>query len=553
MNFSSESVKLKSKVQNEDFCFETETPRGHFFAVLDFAPHDYANLDATLRGKLETIVGSFVSLSQFSADLFLGFLAKEINNFLHNLGEQSGGPELLCSAAVCLVSGNRLSYYLRGDIGLVILSDGRLHPLSGEMADASTPKAEMPKGEISQRFDRLGEHGIETPLTDQVQTYTLREDDVVVMTSQGVDQTLDRQELSKQIANVPSHDAKMICEALLKASAASGDDRTIVVVTGPYERFVDPVLTDLNAAVASLEAKLSALTEGQQQKSVSSDRAAPEAGDPTQLEQKFSEQVEGLKDDLKNKAGRIDLLELDEKIKNLSVVLASKAETADVLGLQRDVLKLGLEKGAAGSSVKESAQASEIQGDANTAAVPDEEESKPVPFASSPPASPASLVGRGLLILAVAIAAGFLGGWLQSRASRKAPEQWVVKAAGNQILISRLDEGEQSVTLSVAQPVNATGEQTFSSFADVKRYLDTITTPQTVSTAGNQETTTPSNSPNPALIEITVKSGDSLRRLAQIHKVPPEKLMELNPGIARWPQIRIGQKIVVPAPASPSP
>ncbi len=107
MKFSSESVKLKSKAHNEDFCFDLETPRGHFFAVLDFGAHDYSNLNSTLKGKLETIVGSFVSLSRFSAELFLGFLAKEINNFLHNLGEQSGGPELLASGALCLVNGNR--------------------------------------------------------------------------------------------------------------------------------------------------------------------------------------------------------------------------------------------------------------------------------------------------------------------------------------------------------------------------------------------------------------------------------------------------------------
>ena len=102
MNFSSDSVKHESKTQNEDFSFDLETPRGHFFAVIDFDSHDFANLNATLKGKLETIVNSFVSLSRFSADLFLGFLAKEINNFLHNLREQAGGPQLVGSAVFCL-------------------------------------------------------------------------------------------------------------------------------------------------------------------------------------------------------------------------------------------------------------------------------------------------------------------------------------------------------------------------------------------------------------------------------------------------------------------
>lgn len=56
MNFSFQSVKLKSKPHNEDFYFDIETPRGHFF-VLDFASHDYANLNATLKGKLELPLG----------------------------------------------------------------------------------------------------------------------------------------------------------------------------------------------------------------------------------------------------------------------------------------------------------------------------------------------------------------------------------------------------------------------------------------------------------------------------------------------------------------
>jgi hypothetical protein len=109
MNFSFDSVKLKSQVRNEDFYFEVETPLGHFFAVLDFATHDYANLNATLKGKLETILGPFAALSDFSDDLFLGFVAKEINNFVSGLAEMGGDPELLFSAALCLVNGNRLS------------------------------------------------------------------------------------------------------------------------------------------------------------------------------------------------------------------------------------------------------------------------------------------------------------------------------------------------------------------------------------------------------------------------------------------------------------
>ena len=115
MNFAFESVSVKSKLHNEDFYFDLAMPRGHFLAVLDFDSHDYSNLNPALRSKLETIVGSFSSLPDFSDDLFLGFLAKEITNFVYNLAEQSGDPKLLFSAALCLVSGNRLSYFRAGN------------------------------------------------------------------------------------------------------------------------------------------------------------------------------------------------------------------------------------------------------------------------------------------------------------------------------------------------------------------------------------------------------------------------------------------------------
>src|ERR1044072_3581158 len=126
MNFACDSLKPKAKLRNEDFYFHIETPRGHFFAVLDFASHDYANLNATLKGKLETIVASFASLEDFSDALFLGFLAKEINNFVSNLADQSGGPEPFFAAALCLVSNDNFAYFLGGEVKIDILnSEGR--------------------------------------------------------------------------------------------------------------------------------------------------------------------------------------------------------------------------------------------------------------------------------------------------------------------------------------------------------------------------------------------------------------------------------------------
>src|SRR5882724_11591747 len=256
MKFSSDSIKLRSKAHNEDFCFDLETPRGHFFAVLDFGSHDYANLNATLKGKLETIVGSFVSLSRFSAELFLGFLAKEINNFLHNLGEQSGGPELLASGALCLVSGNRLTYFLCGDVQLNVLNNGRLLPLFGTAADEPASASST-----STAIERLGAQNQEAPVTDSVQSFTLQDADLILLMTRGLHEVFEGRKLADKVAALGSTDPKLICDVLMKSGVRAQEDRSLVVMSGPYEKYVDPVLADLSKAVAALESRLDALSE----------------------------------------------------------------------------------------------------------------------------------------------------------------------------------------------------------------------------------------------------------------------------------------------------
>ncbi|HXL79657.1 MAG TPA: LysM peptidoglycan-binding domain-containing protein [Pyrinomonadaceae bacterium] len=495
MKFSSDSIKLRSKAQNEDFCFDLETPRGHFFAVLDFGSHDYANLNATLKGKLETIVGSFVSLSRFSAELFLGFLAKEINNFLHNLGEQSGGPDLLASGALCLVNGNRLTYFLCGDLQLNVINNGRLLPLFGPAAGDSGATTDANAG-----IERLGARNQEAPLTDVVQSFTLQDADLVLLMTRGLHEVFAGRKLADEIAAVGSTDPKVICEALMKSGASAREDRSLVVMGGPYEKYVDPVFADLSKAVAALESRMEALSEDQS----GSSNQGP-------ADQRIAQQLEVLRDDLRGKAAKIDLLELDERVKGLSDRL-SKENIADVTTETRSV---GSEAGAENRRTR----------------------------------IPIMIIA--LLVLGAALVGSFVGAWMQSRVMKKSAEVWSVKTAGNQITISRLDAEPATVTLNVAQPVNATGEQRFSSFADAKRYIDTIAQNNSGASPATAVTPTAENKPAEAVTEITVKPGDSLKKLAQQYNVPPEKIMSLNPTITRWPTVRIGQRIIVPASPTP--
>jgi LysM repeat protein len=521
MNFAFDYVKHKSKPQNDGFYFNIETPRGHFFTVLDFAPHDYANLNASLQGKLETIVSSFASVSSFSPDLFLGFLAKEINNFVHNLAEQSGDPELFCSAALCLLSGNQLSYFLCGDSQINILSNGFRRPLQAD----NEPDIKA--------LAQLGAENLENPLADHIKDTTLQEADVVLIMTRGVAEGLEQS--PTDLSDLSVADSQLICDSLMNASAASVADRTLVVISGPYQPAEAAGVSELQQSIVALEAKIAALTENEERRS--SDRGRSELILGAQLEQKFNEQVAELKEYLMAKAAAIDLLELDDKVKSLGATIAGKADTAEVLSLQRDVLKLGL-----------------TSSDQAQKAVVAETIPEIVPAVTAAQPASAFTLNTALVVLLLALIAGFVGGWLGSRRPRTVPEVWSVKTTESQITIGRKDGTNRGiVTLNVTPPLKATGEQTFSSFTDVQRYLQTIAVPENTPapTSQNSQATPVTDNRAPAPVtEITIKPGDTLQRLAQVYKVPPEKLMELNPTVNRWPAIRIGQKIFVPSSSS---
>jgi LysM repeat protein len=464
VNYSSESVKLEIRPHKEDFYLDVETPRGHFFAVLDFAPHDYVNLTPALKNRLEMIVTSFASTSRFSPNLFLGFLALEINNFLSNLSKQSDSPPILCSAALCLVNGNQLSYFLCGDVLLNIFTGGGLVPLSGGESGG-------------EHLEQLGARNSQTTLTNQVKSLTLHDSDTVLIMTQGVGKTFNQKRLAKEVGSLPSSDPKVIRDALLSASAASRNDRTLVVISGPYTRSGEPTLAELSRAVASLETRLNALSD---------------SGPPADLSMKALTSGEAI----------------------------SRTDDADA------------------------------------------EAATPVQASEQPPPNYRALgVGAALVALVIALVGGFAGGWFQSRTPRKSPEVWSVRTSGNQIDIARLDEnGPGKVTLSLEQPSKTTGEQRFSSFTDVKQYLDMISTPSTASnqsnersqaaptTAGGKAIEPTATAPADYVTEYKAKSGDSLMKLAWRHKVSPGRLKELNPNITEWRSIQIGQRIALPSP-----
>ena len=557
MKFAHDSLKLKTKLQNEDFCFDIETAQGHFFAVLDFAPHDYANLNATLAGKLETVAGSFASLSKFSADLFLGFLAREINNFLHHLSEQSSGPEIFCSAALCLVGGRRLHYLICGDVRIEI-TGGRLLSLSGvvpeDIEGPNDSRTADGAGVKTARLDRLGDGVLDAPLTDHVQTFELRDDDLVVIMTRGLEAGFDRSHPPRDLVNPGSPDPKSICEALMKASASSRDDRTVVVIAGPYDEGADPLISDLAKAIASLEARVNTLADKEAARTASTLVVEPVAGSQ-QSEPKALAEIEALKSELAGKAAKDDLAKFDEKFSTLIAAIQTKADSTDLLGLKHDVSKLRKLASAPPASLE----------------AKDQE-----------PTNGGRRSSIGLIVLAVlllAVGAGFLGAWLQSRVSRRgsevsslpaptpsatpSPEQTAVASQPNP---NQPIEEVTEVTVKPGDSLRKFAErynvplETLREMNPSIRNWNIIKTGQKIRVPGQPSpsvTPTPSSSAAvPAepvssptgTIEVTVGPGDSLNRFAQRYNSTPQRLKELNPHIANWASIRTGQKLLVPSP-----
>jgi LysM repeat protein len=552
MNFWSDSVESTSPTQSESFYFDIETPRGHLFVVLDFAAHDYANLDATLERKLETIVGSFDTVPRFSADLFLGFLAREINNFLHDLEKHSGGTELFCSGALCLLSGNRLAYVLCGGTQLNILGGG--HSLSS----SSITEVEGTFGESSgQRLNaRLTELGVchwDGPLTGRVPAFTLSDDDVVLLATPSGEESFEDPELRAMMQDLADStsigaDPESIVEALRSSDQDLG---TVLVISGPYDQYVQPLPSDLSETIHSLDQEVTVLTEAVQQGVVVSEIV--ERTVEAELEQRISPQIEELKDGLKGKANSIDILELNEILKNLSAAMASKADTAHVLELQRDLLKLGLAANA--HVVNGTADSSDKAGmpfSVSKIGAADSHEGEAIALGRSLDqiARPGSFGWRpALLVLAIAIGGAFVGAWLQSRVLRKNPEVWAVKTSGNQIWINRMDQGGQgNATLNIATPVRSRGEQTFASFADVKQYIDAITVSQPL--PEQTAYVAPENQPyenkqTGTVSKVAAKPPDTVKGPSQPEKVTTKKPSQLTAAGGRKPEIKSSQKVAV--------
>ena len=180
-----------------------------------------------------------------------------------------------------------------------------------------------------------------------------------------------------------------------------------------------------------------------------------------------------------------------------------------------------------------------------------------------------------LLVLIAAIAAGFLGAWLQSRAFKKSPEVLTNPLPASSPAQANLTpEPIASVPSEAVTEITVEPGDSLKKFAEryrvaqerIKELNPTITKWTTIQSgqrikvpSSTPATLTTSPSPDPlaaqatpvapsGTIEVTVGPGDSLNRFAQRYNATPARLRELNPQITNWAQIRTGQKLLVPSP-----
>jgi LysM repeat protein len=537
MNFSSDSVKLEISPHKEDFYLDVDTPHGHVFAVLDFAPHDYVNLTPALKSRLEMIINSFESTAKFSADFFLGFLALEINNYLSNLSKQSEGqPPILCSAALCLVHGNQLSYFHCGDVLLNVLTGGRLVPLNGAGSGKEAPL-------------QLGARNSQMTLTNQVKSLTLQDTDMVLILTQGIGKTLDNARLAREVMSLKSSDPKIIRDALLSASATSRSDRTVVAIAGPYTPASEPTLADLSKAVASLEAKLNTLT---QNPTPEIGAAAVTASEAIAREDDFEPEVVPSAGIIGEPRSNYRSLAMAAALATLVIALIGgfagswfqsrtlrkgpEVWTVRTSGTQIEIARLdengphtvslsleqparttGEQKFSSFSDVKQYLEM--ISSSAGTPNQPNQA-SQTIAQANQPAAPTIEYTakpGDSLMSLA----------WRH----RVSPEK--LQELNPSITKWRSIQVGQKIALpSPTPPDAATSTQ------------GEVVASNNVNANSNAMSTT----------EVTVGPGDSVMKLARRHNISQEQLRALNPNISRWPLLQIGQRISLPAstPAPPS-
>jgi hypothetical protein len=551
-NYKTATEQYRAKSQNEDCAYDWPTDKGHIFFVIDFASFNYTTLNLTLRRTLEEIVLELDKLPGLSVDSFLGHVGKELNNFVYTFGRDNCDGKLFCVAAIALLHGDNLYYLTYGDSRINIFTDDRLMLLNGAKYEARSVISDTKDvpAQVRENPDQMGRSLFEMPLTERVRNFELSDDDIVLIFTDGLEESVTPQRRLNELRTLGKTDPQAICDAMLKISDAT-DDRTITVIGGPYPPLGDSLTEQVNKVLGQIGKRL--------------DGVEAMCTRQTEMTGQLNSTLGALPN---NYVARSELT-------NLTKQLNSDSNANKVASLEQRITQLESKNGkgkgrsaaaegplvftldqAAYDKIREIVGGKPAKESEKTETTDSSEEHEAliknkVEYKKSEPESAFSqFLSNPKVVMVSIFLFGMLALWLLQMFHRKFwPERWIARTEGESLVVRRDDYLSTGPVLTVRlQPPVPYLEQEASSFEDLAPVISKL------QQGRSQPTPTPppnrndnSVMPSEAVESVKVQSGDSLSKIAARYKTTEDKLKELNREINDWSKIRAGDQIRVPS------
>jgi len=563
-----DSIKESSKSESEDLYLHYPTKHGDLFVVLDFAGHNYRNFNLKLKSDFSTLIDQLSVLRGINRELFLGCLAKELNNYVLRMGQEFCAGRLFCVVAMGLLNANNFTYLTYGDARINIFDGDRLILLNGSRYQTRMIVAdiqERPKA-IDESPEQFGRRFFDIPLVDRVHTVTLGDSDTVLMFSDGVEAILSPPYLLRELRGLITAGPQEIYDAIMLATSSVQDDRTLVVIKGTFGKLP-------SAAEEQIREQVSALK--------------------TNLEQQIKTETESSWENFLQSATKIletQISGVNGQVREIRDLCETKTD-AEMLRAEaehRQQLESRIEQLESVKTKKGGKVAPTIKEDELKRMISDVVSNDPAWWSTLAPAPPdngpkdaessnrtPAMIPVGyddrdgyevrndhqvhgfawkIITTLIVFGLGFMFAWVLGywgflRSGSAARESWQVKAAENVLTLIHNDgSGFDRVDLLLATSVrnDVPREHAASSFREVGEFLTRIGVSQRGSDLSNRDLDSDAARAKPSpTLEVTAMPGDSLEKIAKRYNVTREKLNELNPGF-NWGTLKAGQKIKVP-------
>ncbi len=585
MNIYSDSIPYSQKQQNEDLWLSVRTQQhGHLLMVLDFAAHKVTNAELKFKSEIGQLITSLDKVPGLTDELFLGYVGKDINNYVYEQGQKFSGGHLSCVAAICLLRQNRLIYLTYGDARINVYTDSKLILLNGAKYLTPTVIENVEENPLTfnDNPESFGRRYLDSPLTERIRSMTVKDSDVILIFSDGLEEATSPQRRLSELHRVNSADPKSIWEALMQASNAAQDDRTLIVITGPYDKFVDPVVGNISQAVSNLREQVNGISEKQGTfnesiKTINTQLGTTdhsikqlqsqltEKADSSAVGQEITKKIDDLKtlvlDPIVNKknkgtaqaragAGQSEGNHLTDKSFGplLAQWIADNQEEWRRLVASPNTVAPTPTVGQSDKMVRPAATEVNYQQGGGQLG-PDLQKDR-MPSIISSMAQPGVVEGPSrsvfFLWLSIALIIGIILGAVVPKLWSGSPSDvWIVRAEQSRFILIHQTEGrtEGSLPIQLSRPPGSVAqERQFQSFGEAQAYIGKY-----VGEAEAAKTPVDGNPSVDTVSMVTVQSGDNIEKLAQRYNTTADKLRDLNRYVD-WSKLRTGTQIAVPIP-----